>query len=493
MTLDADDLPDEMDLASSEYLHSFTFRLRGREKVFLQKIDHALEKIKEGNFGVCEQCGEPISHEAPRGAARDDAVHPLQGRPGADREGLRLERDPERVPPSTPRWVPPGGARRDPTRSERASLGGARAPPRVLAEPLPRSTGLASCSWRGAAGGCAGPLAVDFASASLGTHADGTLRHPVTLPFDGDGYTVPAPWRPRHANYGTEELVGAVVRAARVVDRELPGGVAAIGDLSHRAGGGSAQHRSHQSGRDVDVFYYAVDRGGRPVRPGDAMLHFSPDGRATRWSPPKGVRAPAAPVPDDRFDAHRNWAFVRALLVRSGASRCSGSSCSGGSRRRCSREATRGGRRSGARGAGRVHHARAERLGAARRSHARPALLRARRSAARLRRPGARALVEEDVEVHAGAVRAAARRRDRRGGRRGARPAASAASCRRSSSAARRPADAQADREAPRATVGRRPRARLTVRRRALSSGRTGSPGARCATTQSKGGPAAAS
>ena len=66
MTLDADDLPDEMDLASSEYLHSFTFRLRGREKVFLQKIDHALEKIKEGTFGVCEQCGEPISTSASR-------------------------------------------------------------------------------------------------------------------------------------------------------------------------------------------------------------------------------------------------------------------------------------------------------------------------------------------------------------------------------------------------------------------------------------------
>jgi DnaK suppressor protein len=61
MTLDSDDLPDEMDLASSEYLHSFTFRLRGREKVFLQKIDHALEKIEDGSFGVCEQCDEPIS------------------------------------------------------------------------------------------------------------------------------------------------------------------------------------------------------------------------------------------------------------------------------------------------------------------------------------------------------------------------------------------------------------------------------------------------
>jgi len=45
MTLESDDLPDEMDLASSEYLQSFTFRLRGREKTFLQKIDHALEKI----------------------------------------------------------------------------------------------------------------------------------------------------------------------------------------------------------------------------------------------------------------------------------------------------------------------------------------------------------------------------------------------------------------------------------------------------------------
>ena len=61
MTLDSDDLPDEMDLASSEYLQSFTFRLRGREKTFLKKIDHAIAKIDEGTFGVCEGCEEPIS------------------------------------------------------------------------------------------------------------------------------------------------------------------------------------------------------------------------------------------------------------------------------------------------------------------------------------------------------------------------------------------------------------------------------------------------
>jgi len=61
MALDANDLPDEMDLASSEYLQSFTFRLRGREKSFLDKIEKALGRIDDNTFGVCEECGEEIS------------------------------------------------------------------------------------------------------------------------------------------------------------------------------------------------------------------------------------------------------------------------------------------------------------------------------------------------------------------------------------------------------------------------------------------------
>ncbi len=61
MTLDTDDLPDEMDLASSEYLQSFTFRLRGREKSFLDKIDKALVRIEDGSFGMCEECSEEIA------------------------------------------------------------------------------------------------------------------------------------------------------------------------------------------------------------------------------------------------------------------------------------------------------------------------------------------------------------------------------------------------------------------------------------------------
>ncbi len=61
MTLDSADLPDEMDLASSEYLQSFTFRLRGRERTFLAKIDKALQKIDASTFGICEACEEEIS------------------------------------------------------------------------------------------------------------------------------------------------------------------------------------------------------------------------------------------------------------------------------------------------------------------------------------------------------------------------------------------------------------------------------------------------
>ena len=58
---DTDDLPDEIDLASSEYNQSMVFRLRDREKFLLKKIDKALARIDDGTFGICERCEEEIS------------------------------------------------------------------------------------------------------------------------------------------------------------------------------------------------------------------------------------------------------------------------------------------------------------------------------------------------------------------------------------------------------------------------------------------------
>ena len=60
-TFDTDDLPDEIDLASSEYTQSMVFRLRDREKFLLKKIDDALVRIESGTYGICEICEEDIS------------------------------------------------------------------------------------------------------------------------------------------------------------------------------------------------------------------------------------------------------------------------------------------------------------------------------------------------------------------------------------------------------------------------------------------------
>jgi DnaK suppressor protein len=60
-TFDTDDLPDEIDLASSEYTQSMVFRLRDREKFLLKKIDDALARIESGTYGTCEICEEEIS------------------------------------------------------------------------------------------------------------------------------------------------------------------------------------------------------------------------------------------------------------------------------------------------------------------------------------------------------------------------------------------------------------------------------------------------
>ena len=60
-SFDTDDLPDEIDLASSEYTQSMIFRLRDREKLLLAKIDKALARIENGTFGICERSEEEIS------------------------------------------------------------------------------------------------------------------------------------------------------------------------------------------------------------------------------------------------------------------------------------------------------------------------------------------------------------------------------------------------------------------------------------------------
>lgn len=55
-----EDLPDEVDLASSETDQAINLKLRDRERFLLRKIDKALQKMEAGNYGECESCGDPI-------------------------------------------------------------------------------------------------------------------------------------------------------------------------------------------------------------------------------------------------------------------------------------------------------------------------------------------------------------------------------------------------------------------------------------------------
>ena len=52
--------PDLTDRAAEEIERSFELRTRDRERKLINKIDAALRRLDDGNYGYCEETGEPI-------------------------------------------------------------------------------------------------------------------------------------------------------------------------------------------------------------------------------------------------------------------------------------------------------------------------------------------------------------------------------------------------------------------------------------------------
>ena len=52
--------PDIADRASAETEVALELRARDRQRKLIAKIDEALERIKRGEYGYCEESGEPI-------------------------------------------------------------------------------------------------------------------------------------------------------------------------------------------------------------------------------------------------------------------------------------------------------------------------------------------------------------------------------------------------------------------------------------------------
>lgn len=146
-----------------------------------------------------------------------------------------------------------------------------------------------------------------FDSVSLRNPNDGDLRGGVPLPLAAPGLRF-NPRRDPAARYGTVEVVRALVAAAAHVDRELGGLPVTINDLSYAQGGPIPHHRSHQSGRDVDVFFYQLGPDGKPIESVGAF--FDPSGAGVDF---RDLADPSDDV-ELTIDIPRTWLFLQALI-----------------------------------------------------------------------------------------------------------------------------------------------------------------------------------
>lgn len=158
----------------------------------------------------------------------------------------------------------------------------------------------------GSAGCARHGMVDDGTTVAYGRTFAGLLRNGTELPPKGDGYHVPKRWARRGNQYGTDELITMIVRVGRRVEREADSSIG-VADLSPEVGGPTIWHRSHQTGRDVDLLMFGVDRKGRPLK-SNAMIRYKDNG-SSRPKDAHGKRRSTR-----QFDVERNWVLVRAIL-----------------------------------------------------------------------------------------------------------------------------------------------------------------------------------
>ena len=142
----------------------------------------------------------------------------------------------------------------------------------------------------------------DGTSVSLGKPSNGQIVDGVKLPTQGEGYFTRDRWKTRNNRYGIEELVNLIKSAASRVQAASRGPRLVVADLSGHGGGPvHTWHRSHQSGRDVDLVYFMLDKDGKPFE-AETMYELAADGTAKDGS---GMR----------IDIPRTWRLVRELLT----------------------------------------------------------------------------------------------------------------------------------------------------------------------------------
>lgn len=134
----------------------------------------------------------------------------------------------------------------------------------------------------------AAPAAVPV-SLSIGSPDAGLLLNPVAMP-EGPFWTIRNPVE----TYGTQETIDYLRIAIESVQRLFPDSPRlVIGDISHRGGGRLNRHKSHQSGRDVDL----------------GLFHAAGEQDDFRAATAKTLDVP------------RTWALVKALVTETDVER----------------------------------------------------------------------------------------------------------------------------------------------------------------------------
>ncbi len=179
----------------------------------------------------------------------------------------------------------------------------------VRARALLRSSWVLTATLGAAQAGCSAtptPLAPKLGG-SVGLPHRGVQTGATELPARGRGFRRLRPASPHH--WGQPRLVETVRAAAAAVDAERPGGPAlVVGDLSARHGGRIPGHRSHRTGRDVDLLWYLTTPSGASIET-SGFVDIGEDGLGQ--DPATGTFV--------RLDIPREWALVKALLRQGSA------------------------------------------------------------------------------------------------------------------------------------------------------------------------------
>ena len=153
--------------------------------------------------------------------------------------------------------------------------------------PRPRRAATSTATPQPRSGPLPGPVcdgSHDSPSRSMGEATSGSLQDACRMPATGPGWVAVN----RPSSFGTDEAVAMLQWAAAQVVAQYPGSQAVVfGALSAESGGTLRPHKSHQSGRDVDISYFHTDK--RNLRRFEA-------------------------TDAGNLDSERTWAFLETLL-----------------------------------------------------------------------------------------------------------------------------------------------------------------------------------